>query len=98
MMAEIVKAIYENGVLRPLSPLRLAEQQTVSLQILPEQPIDPVEEAIRQLINSGLLTPPLGYSEVEPVSETERRELAESLGQSPGKPLSEIIIEERGTL
>lgn len=97
-MAEIVKAIYENGVLRPLSPLKLAEQQTVSLQILPEQPIDPVEEAIQQLINNGLLTPPLGYSEVEPVSEVERQELAETLGQSSDKPLSEMIIEERGAL
>ena len=29
-------------------------------------------------------------------SEQERRELAETLGKAPGKPLSEIIIEEHG--
>jgi predicted DNA-binding antitoxin AbrB/MazE fold protein len=96
MMTEIVTAIYENGILRPLSPLNLTERQTVRLQILPEQSIDPVEEALQQLIEAGLLTPPRGYSEVEPLSEAERQELAETLGRAPGKPLSEIIIEERG--
>jgi hypothetical protein len=32
---------------------------------------------------------------VEPISEEERRELADRLGRAPGKPLSEIIIEDR---
>jgi hypothetical protein len=44
-----------------------------------------------------LLTPPLDHSEIsQPPSKKERRELAEELGRVPGKPLSEIIIEERG--
>lgn len=95
-MTEIVTAVYENGVLRPLGPLNLREHQTVRVQVLPEEPADEVEEVIQNLVQAGLLTPPPGYSEVDPVSEEERRELAEILGKAPGKPLSEIIIEERG--
>ena len=34
--------------------------------------------------------------EQNPLSEEERDEIAKTLGQAPGKPLSEIIIEERG--
>ena len=95
-MAEIVTAVYEKGVLRPLQPLNLKERQTVRLQVLPEEPEDKAEEVIQALVKAGLLTPPPGHSEVAPISEEERHELAEILGQAPGKPLSEIIIEERG--
>ena len=95
-MAEIVTAVYEKGVLRPLQPLNLEERQTVRLQVLPEEQDSNAEEVIQALVEAGLLTPPLGHSDVDPISEEERRELAEVLGQASGKPLSEIIIEERG--
>jgi predicted DNA-binding antitoxin AbrB/MazE fold protein len=94
-MAEIVTAVYEDGVLRPLQPLNLRERQTVRVQLLPDEPTD-VERVVQSLVKAGLITPPPGRSEVDPVSEEERRELARVLGQAPGKPLSEVIIEERG--
>ncbi len=95
-MTEIVTAVYENGMLRPLQPLSLRERQTVRIQVLLEEPADGVEKVIQKLIKAGVITPPPGHSEVDPVSEEERRELAEIMGRAPGKPLSEIIIEERG--
>lgn len=96
-MTEIVTAVYENGLLRPLSPLNLDEHQTVRLQILSEEPRDEaIDKVLQPLIEAGLLTPPRGHSEVDPLSEAERRELADTIGRAPGKPLSEIIIEERG--
>jgi len=95
-MAEIVTAVYKKDVLRPLQPLNLKEQQTVRLQVLPEESEDEAEEVIQALVEACLLTPPPGYSEVAPISEEERHELAEILGQAPGKTLSEIIVEERG--
>ena len=95
-MPEVVTAVYENGMLRPLRPLNLREHQTVRVQVLPEDSADEVEQAIQSLIAEGLLTPPPGHSDVNPMPEEERRELAETLGKAPGKPLSEIIIEERG--
>jgi len=95
-MMEVVTAIYENGLLRPLRPLNLRERQSVRIQVLPPEPADEAEEIIGNLVAAGLMTPPPGYSDVEPIPEEERRELAEILGRAPGKPLSEIIIEERG--
>ena len=96
-MTETVKAVYENGVLRPLRPLKLREQQTVRLHIVPEELTDGEDEAaIHMLVEAGILTPPPGRSDVEPISEEERHELADRLGRAPGKPLSEMIIEDRG--
>jgi predicted DNA-binding antitoxin AbrB/MazE fold protein len=97
-MTEIVRAVYENGILRPLRPLNLREHQTVRLQLLPEELAeDEGEEAIRILVAAGLMRPPQrGTPPPDPVSEEERHALAERLAQAPGKPLSEIIIEDRG--
>ena len=95
-MSAIVTAIYENGILRPLEPLSLQEHQTVRLQILPEAVADPTEQVIQSLIEAGQLTPPPGYSDVEPVSEEDLTKTAEILGQATSKPLSEMIIEDRG--
>ena len=96
-MTETVTAVYEDGVLRPLRPLKLRERQTVRLQIMAEEPTNNEEDAaIRMLVEAGTLTPPAGRSDVEPISEQERHELADRLGRAPGKPLSEIIIEDRG--
>jgi predicted DNA-binding antitoxin AbrB/MazE fold protein len=96
-MMEMVTAVYENGLLRPLRPLNLQERQMVRLQVLPEEPVaDEGEAAIRALVAAGLLTPPPRRSSVTPIADEERRELADRLGHAPGKPLSEVIIEDRG--
>lgn len=94
-MSDILTAVYEQGVLRPLHPVDLQEHQTVRLQVLSELS-DDVERVIDTLVRAGVLTPPTGYSEVRPPSKKERRELAEELGRVSGQPLSQIIIEERG--
>jgi len=101
-----ITAVYEKGVLRPMQRLNLRERQKVQIQILPQEPKDlpeadaegeqELERILQSLVDAGLLTPPADHSELEPISEQERRELAEELGQAPGKPLSEIIIEDRG--
>jgi len=91
-----IPAIYENGVLRPLVPLRLSEQTHV--QIYVEFPGNQAAEHTRQvrdaLIAAGLSLPrsdtSCGSHELSP----ERREYLARLF-SPGQPLSEIIIAER---
>lgn len=96
-MAEVIIAIYENGLLRPLVPLPLKEQQKVRLQVLPEPPVDEETSQVMQtLVDEGVLSLPPGSSETNPLSELERQELADQLGQASPKSLSEIIIEERG--
>jgi predicted DNA-binding antitoxin AbrB/MazE fold protein len=104
MMSEIVTAVYEKGILRPLQPLNLRERQTVRIQVLPDETVRPeeakdeLEALIQRLIAQGLMEPhpERATPPPDPVSEEERRRLAEKLGAAPGKPLSEIIIEERG--
>ena len=97
-MTQVITALYENGMLRPLTPLNLHERQRVQVQILPESRVeDEGEAAVRILVAAGLMrqpdkTPP----PPAPLSDEERRALAEKLGRVPGKPLSEIVIEDRG--
>lgn len=95
-MSEIITAVYENGVLRPLSPLSLPEHQTVRLQVLTFEPAADVQQVIQSLVEAGVVTPTPHRDDIEPVSSEARWELAQKLGQCPGKPLSEIIIEDRG--
>jgi len=97
-MTETVTAIYENGVLRPLRPLKLKERQRVQVRVIPSEDEDRREAILQFLIDDGLIQP-LTTEELEmedSVSEEERRQLADILGKAPGKPLSEIVIEERG--
>ncbi len=95
-MTETITAIYENGVLRPTRPLNLRDRQRVRIQVWAEEPENELDQVLNALAQTGLLTLPPGQSTVEPMPEPERRALAETLGRAPGKPLSEIIIEERG--
>lgn len=102
-MTETIPAVYEEGRLRPLRPLHLKEQQVVYIQVLPEEREAPMSEEdrlealIQRLIREGRIMPRSpGPVPPDPVSKEERLRLADLLGKVPGKPLSEIIIEERG--
>ena len=97
-MSEIT-AIYENGILRPLTPLTFSEGQQVRIQVLPETPSDrQIEQALEPLVEAGLLSLPPGCGDVQTISEAQLREFTQSLRTFSGTPLSEIIIEDRGAL
>ena len=96
-MSEVVEAVYERGVLRPLDPLDLSEQQKVRIQVWSEE--EPAEEEVlRVLTQAGLMRPRprRGSLPPPPLSEEERQALADEVGRAPGKSLSEIVIEDRG--
>lgn len=96
-MSQIFRAIYENGALRPLEPLdpKPEEGQTLRLRVLFVE--DETDEATQRAILEGVLTLPPGNSDVEPLSEEARLEVAERLGKMMGdKPISQTIIEGRG--
>ena len=102
-MMEIVTAVYEKGMLRPLQPLDLRERQKVRIQVLPEAPDvseesgDDTDALIQRLVAKGLMRPrPRGPIPPDPVSAEERKALADRLGRAPGKSASEMIIEDRG--
>ncbi len=96
-MTTIITAVYEKGLLRPLTPLNLPEHQTVRLQVMPDEaPRDEGAEAVRVLVAAGLMRPRPSVIPPDPVPAEERRALAERLSQAPGQSLSEIVIEDRG--
>jgi predicted DNA-binding antitoxin AbrB/MazE fold protein len=97
-MSEIITAVYSNGILRPQNPLSLADGQIVRLQVLTLEASKDAKQIIQSLVAAGLVTPPLHSDDVEPVSEEAWRELTQRLEALPSKPLSEIIIEERGLM
>jgi predicted DNA-binding antitoxin AbrB/MazE fold protein len=96
-MSEVVQAIYERGVLRPLDPLDLHERQKVRIQVWPEE-VAEEEDVLQILIRAGLMQPqPRRESPpLPPLSDEERHALAEEVGHAPGKSLSQIVIEDRG--
>lgn len=98
-MSEIMVAVYENGVLRPLNPVSLTEGQMVRLRVVPEvspgRPKNELEAALQTLIDQGKMTLPAKQGEVDAEVEKKWQELFEKLKERPGKPLSEIIIEDR---
>jgi predicted DNA-binding antitoxin AbrB/MazE fold protein len=88
----IITAIYEGGVLRPLTPLALYEKQTVQLELLPA--VAP-ESVVARLVNAGILTPPQGTKEPPPLSLAERQTVADKLATMVNQPLSVMILAER---
>ncbi len=99
-MTEVISAVYEKGMLRPLQALNLRERQKVRIQVMAEESAeDEGADVIRILVAAGLMHPrPTGPIPPDPVPAEERQRLADLMGNVPGKPLSEIIIEERGEL
>ncbi len=95
-MPQGVIAVYEHGLLRPLESLALHEKQCVRIQIEPVKQIETVEHVFQFLTNIGWLTPPSGQSRVKPVSLKERSSVADILGKAARKPVSEMVIEDRG--
>jgi len=81
-MSQIISVIYENGILRPLKPLNLQQRQLIQVQILPDETADKTEQAVRSLVEAGLVKPPRGCSDVEPVPEAERLRLCDVLSKA----------------
>jgi predicted DNA-binding antitoxin AbrB/MazE fold protein len=95
-MSGIIQAVYKGGVLRPLNPLDLPEQQRVQIQLWPEEAPEK-EEILQLMVDAGLMRPrPRHAPPPPPLSNQERLALAEQIGRAPGKPISEIVIEDRG--
>ena len=86
-MAQTTTAIYENGVLRPLVSLDLPEHSEVEITIEDSDSIrDRIDKALGSLIMKF-------DSDVEPISDERRAELAELFSGDP--PVSSYIREDR---
>lgn len=85
--------------------LKIEDPERVVLSHLPFQPGQRVEVIILPAaeesepstsVSPTAITPPSGQYEGKPISEADFRRLVNRIGPTPDKPLSEIIIEERG--
>lgn len=88
-MNQTTTAIYENGLLRPVSPLDLPEHSEVEITIHISE--NSLHKQVRQALN--LENQPNKTADV--ISNERRAELAEIF--SAEKPLSEYINEDRET-
>jgi len=98
-MSQTITAIYANGVLRPVTPLDLPEQAQVEIEVkqvaTPEaERLDERSRIHQALVAAGLtLEHPVNPQPAAPLSAEERERIGRVF--AVGKPLSEIIIEER---
>ena len=82
-----------------MEPLSLAEKQRFRIQFDFEKQKDSIEfieNDFQSLIDTDCFTLSSGQSKVRPVSLKERNRVADILGQAAMKPVSEMIIEDRG--
>jgi predicted DNA-binding antitoxin AbrB/MazE fold protein len=109
-MNQTIRAIYENGVLRPLTPLALPDRTEIQITVESASDRPDVETHRRQvdaaLLAAGLMLPRAGSDPTRsspsvdqarqlprPLTDAERDALARRI--PAGRPLSEIILEER---
>jgi predicted DNA-binding antitoxin AbrB/MazE fold protein len=94
-MNETISAIYEKGILRPLTPLLLPERTRVQIQIVAQSPdVQEERERVRQiLLDAGVIRSHPSVEPIRPVSETQLAAAADALGAAG--PISELIIAER---
>ena len=93
--SQSVPAIWEDGVLRPLQPLTLPEHARVHITIaIVDNVLTPDREQIRVALEAaGLSLVEQGAHPQEALSSEARGSLAREV--PPGRPLSQIIIEDR---
>jgi predicted DNA-binding antitoxin AbrB/MazE fold protein len=99
-MSQTITAVYENGVLRPLTPLALPEHARVELAVRPVEELTDAatqrEQVRRALADAGVLAyPERAPNAPEPLSSHERKALAQVLADAGVPPLSTSILEER---
>lgn len=97
-MIETVTAVYEDGVLRPLTPLHVPEHSQVEIEVrtISSSPDTHARrEQVRAALDAAGILAPVTPSAMSPLTDAERATLAERLVIPGAMPLSEIIIEDR---
>lgn len=93
----VITAIYENGVLRPLTPLELPERAEVQVTIAPVATTEPIahRRRVREILAAAGLSHPTNRDSTiaQPLSPEERTALAHRF--TGDRPLADLIIEER---
>jgi len=94
-MNQNIRAIYENGILRPLQPLDLPENKIVEIDVrdIKENGAETMpEKADRVLREAGLISS-IKFPNAKKLSDAERRRIGKLF--SGEKPLGDYIDEDR---
>ena len=93
-MNQTIAAIYEQGMLRPLTPLLMPERTRVQIQIISQSSDVEERQRVRQvLLDAGVIQPRPQAEPVPPISEAQLEAAARALAMAG--PLSEQIIAAR---
>ena len=96
-MSQTVEAIYEGGVFKPIEPIELPERQAVRLSIeVASSSAGPAPSVREALQSTGRLRELSPHLEQKIIPGVTLQQVRESLARAAGKPLSEIVIEQRG--
>ena len=96
LMAQTILVRYENGALRPTTPLALRENQMVEIQILSEMELDRIDGIVQSMIDDGFLTAPPHPPDGGMPSDGEHDGPVRLSSDLPGATASDLIIRERG--
>ena len=88
-MSETIRAIYRNGLIEPVQPLKIAEGTEVYVTVPRQRSREDMLALLQQLEAHGLKV----HYNPDNVGKTPPEV---KLGKIKGKPLSETIIEDRG--
>lgn len=94
-MSQNIKAIYENGILRPLQPLDLTENKTVNISVLDEAANgeETHQDKVSRVLREAGLTSQMKFPNAKKLSDKERKRLGKLF--SGEKSLGEYIDEDR---
>jgi len=94
-MSQNIQAIYENGILRPLQPLDLPENETVNITVLDEVPNgeETHRDKVSRVLREAGLTSQMKFPNAKKLSDEESKRLGKLF--SGEKSLGEYIDEDR---
>lgn len=94
-MSQLIQAVYENGMLRPLAPLDLPENSMVEIDVRDEKQTGAAthRDKVSRVLREAGLTSQMKFPNAKRLSNEERKRLGRLF--SGDKSLSEYIDEDR---
>ena len=94
-MNQTIRAVYENGILRPLQPLDLPENKIVELDVrdVEENGKETHRDKVSRVLREAGLTSRMKFPNAKRLSDEERKRLGKLFAGE--KPLGEYIDEDR---
>jgi predicted DNA-binding antitoxin AbrB/MazE fold protein len=90
------QVIYDDGILRPLKPLKFQKGHIIRIQIIPESTDSEIMQTLKFLEDKNLIKPPPKKVINKHIPIERRQRMSKILGAASNNRLSEHVIEDRG--